>query len=220
MSPTPSIAPRLARLFLAVFTVALLALPATAEPVRTFEQTYFIGDAEEVEVDLTIGSITIEGVEDTYVRAEVRLSCDRADAIKCRERAGRIQLAARTSGQELRLDLEGTPRGKVGGITAEVIVKVPRHLDLDVELGGGDILVRGMHGNVEIDSGGGNVDYFGEQDRIRSFEVDLGFGEADLWLRDGHIEGGGFPKAINWKGSGTVDVEIDVAGGNVTAKLE
>ena len=59
------------------------------------------------------------------------------------------------------------------------------------------------------------------RDRTNEVKILVGFGQADLWLGDGRIKGTGWPKAINWKGSGDARIDIDVVGsGDVSVRLE
>ena len=201
---------------------AVSATPALAEKVtRRLDQSYFVGSATELEIDLILGSLEVRGSDDgRNVTVELILTCSRDDDAKCQRRANRIVLEPRISGNKLALRLDGTARGQAGGIQAEMIVRSPRDLTLEIDLAGGNVLVEGMRSHVEIDSGGGDVDFVGSQDAVKTFKADVGFGVAHLWLRDSKVEASGFPRSITWRGSGTAEVEIDLGGGNMNARLE
>jgi len=189
--------------------------------VRTVHQAYFAGDVDKVEIDVTLAALVVEGVPDgRQAEVEVILRCGRANDLKCQTRANRIRLAPRIRGSKLALRLKGTSRGQAGGIEAEMRVKLPDHVALEIDLAGGEVSIQGMRHHVELDSGGGDIDFFADQDAIGSFKVDVGIGKGTLWLRDSRIEASGWPRSITWKGSGQANVEIDLGGGEIKARLE
>ncbi len=209
-----------------VLLLVACLLPASSgfaadKETRRIHQAYFAGNVDKVEISVTLAALSVEGVEDgRQAEVEVLLRCARQDDEKCLRRANRIALAPRIRGSKLALRLKGTPRGQAGGIEAEMRVKLPSHVALEIDVAGGEMSVKGMRHHVEIDSGGGNIDYFGEQDAIGSFKVDVGFGKGTLWLREGSIEASGWPRSITWKGTGESKVEIDLGGGEIKARLD
>jgi hypothetical protein len=57
--------------------------------------------------------------------------------------------------------------------------------------------------------------------RAGSVNVDVGFGRADLLLPDQtRVEGSGFPKRVDWKGTGPAFLEIDIGTGDATIRLQ
>lgn len=206
----------------AVLLVSLF-LPATAsaDEVRRVEQSYYAGDATRVEVQLSFGSLQVYGTDDRNAEVEFVITCRREDMQKCERRAERIRLQARLHGDTLHLELKNTPRGQIQGVDAHMKVWIPRRHGLEIDVSGGDIRVEGMRSHLEIDSAGGRVEVLYPQDDAKYVKVDVGFGEADLWTRDGsRIEGAGFPKGINWRGTGHAEVEIDLGGGEADIRLE
>lgn len=187
---------------------------------RRISSNYFAGDVTKIEIDLFFGSLKVRGFDGDNAEIEMVMTCDRIDDGKCQRRANRILLEPKISGDTLALRLRGTSRGQAGGIRAEMTVKLPRDLALEIDMAGGEVTVEGMRHHIEIDSGGGNVDLVGYQDRVQSFKADVGFGEAHLWLRDGHIEASGWPRSITWRGSGSAKIEVDLGGGDLDARLE
>ncbi|MEM1179832.1 MAG: hypothetical protein AAGM22_15905 [Acidobacteriota bacterium] len=194
--------------------------PAVAEPVHTIKQSYFAGDASGVDIELVLGSLAIEGTRGRNVEIEVELTCNRDDAAKCKRRAERIRLRPRLSGEKLYLSLENTPRGRAGGIEATMTVRMPRKMGLEIDIAGGDMKIEDIRGNIEIDSAGGSVDLKGTADRVGTFKADVGFGKGELILRDSRIEASGIPRSITWRGSGSQRIEIDLGGGEITARLD
>ena len=198
-------------------------LPASsfaAETVRTFDQTFFPGDAHTLELDLAVGSLTLEGTDERDVRVEVILQCDRENREKCDRRARSLYLEPRVRRGTLHVELKGSTRRRLQGIYAHLRVWAPRQLAAELDLRSGDIAIRGMASNLEIDSAAGDVDVVHHRDAVARVKIAVGVGKADLWLGDGHLEGRGFPRSLSWSGSGVATLEIDLGAGDATVRLE
>lgn len=209
------------KLLVAALLALGLALPAQAEEVRRMSQSYFAGDAQKAKVRLTFGSLEVHGTTERNAEVELIIHCRRENLEKCTRRAERIRLQPRLSGDTLFLDLKNTPRGQAQGLDATMKVWLPSRLGVEIDLSGGDVQVQGMRSHLEIDTGGGNIEATLVQDDLAYVKVDVGFGNADLWTRDGsRIVGSGFPKSINWHGAGTARVEVDLGGGEAEIRLE
>lgn len=207
-------------LLLLGFAFSWPPVAAGAEPILTIEQHFFAGGATAVDIELVIGSLRIEGFSGRNVEVVVELTCTRTDEEKCRRRAERIRLRPRLSGEKLYLALENTPRGRAGGIEATMKVRMPKQMGVEIDIGGGDMKIDGVLGDIEIDSAGGSVELKGVQDSVGSFKADVGFGKGKLYLRDGRVEAAGLPRSITWRGPGRQQIEIDLGGGEITARLE
>jgi hypothetical protein len=198
-----------------------IASSAAAQEVRKVNQTYFAGDLRRVEVDLAIASLRIEGIEGTNVEVELSLECNRQSATKCAQRAAEVQIHPRQTQDKLRIDLRNTPSGRLGGIKASMVVRMPKRLDLEVDFTGGDVTAIGLLGNIEIDTGTGAVDLTYEQDLVARVKVALGAGSGELLLRDGtKVGASGWPRSINWQGKGTATLEVDGGASYVTVRLQ
>lgn len=208
---------------LPLLLLVCLATAAAAEEqqVRKVQQTYFAGDLHRVEVDLAIASLRIEGTDGHNVEVELTLECSRQSATKCQQRANQIQIQPRATQDKLRIDLRNTPAGRLGGIKATMVVKMPRRLDLEIDFTGGDVTVLGLLGNLEIDTATGAVDVTYGQDQVSKVKVALGAGSGELLLRDGtKVGASGWPRSINWQGKGNSTVEVDGGASYVTVRLQ
>ena len=206
---------------------ALLAATVPAGPlhaqveVRTLQQELVLGEARKIHVNLSFGDITIEGTDSGNVEVEMALDCNRTDTETCRVRAERVQLAPRMSGDELKIRLKRTPRARLKGIKARMKIRMPRQTSLEVDLKSGSVYITGLESHININSGAGDIDILGRRDRTASVDVDSGFGKADLWLGDGKVEGSGWPRSLDWRGSGEAQINVDVVGsGDVSIRLE
>lgn len=213
---------------LAIASLALLAAmapvaaPLAAQDVeiaRTLK-SWHLGDARVLTVDLTLGDLTVEGSDRHDVEAELVLRCDRVDLERCRERAQRIYLAPRIRGERFDVLLKRTPRGRAHGITATLVLRVPRNLPVEIDLRGGDVLVTGHAASLEVDAAAGDVALRYPQRLVGSVKAAVGVGNVDLWVADAHMQGSGFPRSLHWNGTGTIDLEVDLGTGDVTVTLE
>ncbi len=210
-------------LLLALAATLTLALPAAADhpAVRSLRQEIALGDATKIHAKLSIGDMVIEGTDGGKVEVELTLDCSRVDAEVCKTRAERVRLAPRMAKGELRVKLKNTPKARLRGIQARMVVRIPRHLPVEVDVTAGTLKVSGMQSSLNLNSGGGDVEVKGSRGGTGEVDIDIGFGKADLWLGEERIKGTGWPRALNWTGTGDATIDIDVVGsGNVTVRLE
>lgn len=212
------------KLALLTFAAAALAAPAAIAEhpaIRSLRQEVALGDATKVHARLSLGNLTVEGTDRANVEIELTLDCNRADFDVCKQRAERVRLAPRMKKGELRVKLKNTPRARLRGIHAQMTVRIPRHMPLEVDVTSGHLRVTGMRSHLNLNSGGGDVDVVAERALAREVEIDVGFGKANLWLGEERIKGTGWPRALTWKGTGDARIEIDVVGsGDVAVRLE
>ncbi|MEM7349924.1 MAG: hypothetical protein AAF657_03905 [Acidobacteriota bacterium] len=210
------------RAFIAFVASASLAgtLHADVE-VRTLEQDLLLGDTTKVHINLSFGDISVEGIDSNQVEIEMVLDCARENIEACRTRARRVQLAPRMSQKELKIRLKRTPWARLKGIKARMKVRLPSHVSLEVDVKSGSVYITGLTSHINVDSGAGDIDILGRRDRTAMVDVDSGFGKADLWLGDGRVEGSGWPRSIDWRGSGEAEINVDLVGtGDVSIRLE
>ena len=211
-----------AKRFLVLFLLTAVSTPVFAQQaaVRSLRQEVSLGSASLVQVKLSIGDLTLEGSDGANVEIELTLNCNRINPEVCEQRAERVRLAPRVKRGELRVRLKNTPRARLRGIQARMMVRIPRHVPLEVDLTNGDLQVSGMRSHINVNSGGGDVDIAAERAGTGEVEVDVGLGQADLWLGEERIKGTGWPRSLNWKGSGAAAIEVDVVGvGDVAVRL-
>ncbi len=209
-------------LMLAVCAAVATAASLEAQvEVRTLKQNLVLDNATQVHVDLSFGDVTVEGIAGGTAEVELVLECSRTDMDACKKRADRVQLAPRTRHGDLQIRLKRTPRARLRGIKARLKVRMPHDVPLEVDVGGGSIYLTGLRSHINVNSGGGDVDVLGVRERTSLVNVDVGFGKADLWLGDGRVQGTGWPRSIDWRGSGKAEINVDVVGqGDVSIRLE
>ncbi|HEX9732971.1 MAG TPA: hypothetical protein VGG06_13415 [Thermoanaerobaculia bacterium] len=204
-----------------LLAAVLAAAPARADvEIHADQQRYVVEDARKIKVDLSFGHLQVEGTDARDVEVEFRLTCSRQDLEKCRRRGERIRVVPRVKGENFVVRLEHTPRGRIQGIRAELKLKVPKDLPLDVDMAGGDVFVTRMLSDVVIAGGAGSIDVIARHERVGAVNVKVVAGKAELWMGDGHMKGGGFPRSIRWQGPGASRIEIDWGTGDARIRLE
>ena len=219
-TPRRSATPWLALVPLVLAVALAPGSTASAEIVLSLEQSFFPGEAHSLELDLSVGSLTVEGTDGRDVEVLARFECEREDRARCLDRAERLFLKPRVRRGILHIELKGTTRRRLQGIISHLTIRAPRNLALEIDIRSGEVVVSGMDSHLEIDSAAGDVDIVHRRDLVRSVDADVGVGQADLWVGDGRIEGRGFPRSLSWSGSGSAELNVDLGAGDITIRLD
>lgn len=175
-------------------------------------------------VDLHCGDIKIERAGGDVVQAELRVRCER-NRESCFEKLADVKLEGREQSGRLVLEVEGVPRWHSSkGLEVDLTLRVPAHLELDIDLGAGTVHVEDATRNVRIDLGAGQVDVRMPEDAVHSVDARAGVGEARLHGPNGdeiaerrHLVGG----VVHWQdGKGEARVDVEVGAGEVVVRLE
>jgi hypothetical protein len=209
----------------------LLPLAASA-PLRADDdvaveeehRAYPLDGARLLSVEAPVGKLTIHAVDIDHIEAHLDVLCDE-DSRRCRERAKNIRLRSDRDGDDLELEVAGYPRGNSGRNPprAYLELRVPRSLAVRLELGVGEIEVRGMHGDLDAELGVGEVNVFVPEAAVRNVGIDVGVGEAELSPRPSGTRSSRFlflGNEVDWQeGSGAADVNVEVGVGEAHVKL-
>lgn len=203
--------------------LALVALPLHAATiVRTLDSEVSLSDATTVEVKASVGDLAIVGEGREKVKIVAEIQCSSPADTDCKEAAEKIAIGSRRSGNELVIEVEGFPKLKSKGLSVNTRIEMPRALPLSVNSGVGDVTVSGMMGNVEIDSGVGDVRITTQSSHLKTIGLDSGVGDVELKINGQTIEGAGFVgKGLDWsQGKGSATLEVDTGVGDITVILE
>lgn len=211
--------------------IALLSVLTTFSPTLTqaaeeevevhqLRQEFFPGKANTFETDLSFGDLVIEGSDQRNIEVDLRFFCRRDNLEACRNVARKVYLTSRTRRTTIDVELQRTPRALIGGIRAEMRVRVPQQMAVEVDLRSGSVAISKMRSDIEIDAAAGNVEITHERNLVGQVKIDVGIGdEVRLWVDGGEIGGSGFPRSLRWKGQGGARIEVDMGSGNVEVKL-
>jgi hypothetical protein len=226
-----------------VLAIALaITAPLSAAAPRILDGRVPAADLETVRIDAGVGDIDITVVDGTdEVAVTVELKARRGGFFSSLKKA-----QAEVDEAELRLDVSrGVLRLK---ISTEIddrhfeerwTVELPARLGCDLDLGVGDIDVRGLSGDLTVDLGVGDVEAVTVSGDLN---IDIGVGEASveaaaadygrvdgsggvgnarLTVRGEQISSSGFVgKSAEWTGPGDRVIEISVGVGDAKVTLE
>ncbi len=210
---------------LAAACLALLAgatAPARAVVLETDTRTFAVSPNHRVRLEFPIGELRVIPAEGPRVRFDLRVRCKGRSDERCAELADRLRLESDDTGQTLSLKLDGYPKWLRKGFTAMGELRVPRALDVRIEMGVGQLEVEGLEGDLDVDLGVGQADVRLPRASVREVSVDTGIGDAS-------IRGAGSSQAssrflgtrVAWtQGRGRSDVRVHVGVGEGSVKLE
>ena len=226
-----------------VLAIALaIAAPISAAAPRILDGRVPAVDLETVRIDAGVGDIEITAVDGAdEVSVTVELKARRGGFFSSLKKA-----QAEVDEAELRLDVSrGVLRLKISTESDDRhfeerwTVELPARLGCNLDLGVGDIDVRGTSGDLTADLGVGdltavtvsgdlNIDIGVGGASVEAAAADYGavdgsggVGDAQLTVRGERISSSGFVgKSAEWTGSGERIIEISVGVGDAKVTLE
>lgn len=202
------------------YVAAPASAASTPEP-RRLSQELPLGDAHWVTLDFPVGELRLEATEERVVRVELQIACD-SEPAECDKLANKMKIDSRRRGEKLAVEIRG-PRGTSSkGVKLKGVISAPRDFPLSVDMGVGDLEVRGFRHDLYVDLGVGNVLVRVPEASVRSVSLKSGVGDTSLALPSGRIDGTGFVgKGLRWtSGKGSSLVEIECGVGNVETTLD
>jgi hypothetical protein len=227
--------------------IVLTLLLATTAPViagspRTLNATIPAGGLDTVELEAGVGDVEILAVDTAdQVILEVQLKPRRGGFFSSMKKAERevdeAELRAEASGGTLRLEIDTDSDDR--HFEERWTIELPARLAFDLELGVGDVEIRGLAGEVSAEIGVGDVLVEAVSGDV-NIEVGVGdasvttlaepygsvagsggVGDARLTVRGERISSSGFVgHSAEWTGDGPHHIEISVGVGDARVTLE
>ena len=206
--------------------LVVAAAPALADDdvtVRTDAAALQAQGARLLTLEVPVGEVTVTAGDGDRVEARLAVRCDRGSR-RCREKAADIRLRPQRSGDELSMEVVGFPRSNSGkSPQADVEITVPRALAVRVEMGVGELEVRGVEGDVDVELGVGEVRVLVPESAVAEVTVDVGVGEANLRPRLKGTRSTRFlflGNEIDWDGGvGRSSVSVELGVGEADVEL-
>jgi len=198
------------------------AVPAHAVLLTTDPHTYAVTSKHRIRLEFPIGQLKVVPTDDSRVRFDIHVRCDGHDEDRCEELANRLTLDSDDSGGTLHLKLNKFSSWHNHGIKVIGELSVPRALAVDIEMGVGELDIRGIEGDIDVELGVGEVDIRASKTQANHVSVDSGIGDAE-------IRGGGTGTRVRsfigshaeWNDSdGRSSVHLHVGVGEATVRLE
>ena len=210
-------------LLLTTLAALTMTAPTRADDrrIRDLTGSYPAATARRIALDLPPGEIRIEPSPDGRLRVELGVYCA-FDGERCDERAAKLSLATEVDGNTLRFRVDGMPAVNARGLNLRGRIQVPRATTLEVNLGAGELKIRGIEGDLDVDVGAGEIEIDLRERDVRSVRVGVGIGEATLSVSGHTIEGSGWlGHRVRWgEGSGPSRIAVNLGVGEVHVGLD
>ena len=186
---------------LAAALCAAFALVASAADNRlsdSLERTFAEGG--RIRLDLSAGDYTISGSADAKLHVE--WSVKEASQLK------EVRVSPKVTGSEAVVEVQG-PRNDF-----HVRIRVPARSDLVVRLTAGDLRIKGIQGNKDVEQHAGDIEIeVGPVSELKHVEASVWAG--DLTASPLKISKGGLFRSFQWYGKGRYDVQAHLKAGDV-----
>jgi hypothetical protein len=228
---------------LIVLTLMLAtATPAIAGAPRTLNATLPADGLDTVKLEAGVGDVEIFAADTVdEVTLEVQLKPRRGGFFSSMKKAQRevdeAELRVEASGGTLRLEIDTDADDR--HFEESWTIELPSRLAFDLELGVGDVEIRGIagelsceigvgdvlveavSGDVTVEVGVGDASVTSSADFYGSVAGSGGVGDAKLTVRGERISSSGFVgHSAEWNGEGPHHIEISVGVGDARVTLE
>ena len=230
------------RTAIAALTMIVLTAPVWAGSPRVLSGAIDASNLETVRLDAGVGDITVVALDTLdEVAIEVTLKPRRGGFFSSMKKAQRevdeAELRMDVSKGVLRLEIETDTDDR--HFEETWTIELPSRLAMDLDIGVGDVEIRGLTGSITIDAGVGDIVAEGVSGDI---EIDVGVGDATvraaaanygsvsgsggvgdakLTVRGNKISSSGFVgKSAEWSGDGKHVIEISMGVGDAEVILE
>ncbi len=228
--------------WIALAVTLVFAAPLSAAAPRVLDGAVDAADLQTVQLDAGVGDIELIASDGaTDVTVEVELKPRRGGFFSSLKKAQRevdeAELRMDVSKGILRLEIETSSDDR--HFEEKWTVELPARLDFNLDLGVGDVDVRGLSGRFTADIGVGdltaetvsgdlNIDIGVGDAEVRAAAADYGsvdgsggVGDARLTVRGEKISSSGFvSRSAEWTGDGAHVIEISVGVGDAEVTLE
>jgi len=196
---------------LVILAVWLAAATFVAAQQSPGEQTANEGRAQEkfvsggiVRMHLEAGDYAIEGSDSSDI--VVDYSAKNSDQLKD------IRVSIRTSGSKAELSVKGTPHNDF-----HATIKVPRVSNLWARLSAGDLRIKGVEGDKDVESHAGDVDIqVGNPEDYGHRDASVTAGDIDASAFN--VSTGGLWRSFRQDGSGKYRLHVHLMAGDVTLR--
>lgn len=198
-----------------------LALAASTE-IPIDHVTLPASKSRTVHLKFPVGDLRVEATEGSEVELEITARCKGWGRDDCEDRARRIHVETDDSGGRLDFVVEGYPKFHSGDFNLRGVLRVPARMDLDLDMGVGDLRVADVQGDMRVELGVGNADIRTSSTAVRSVDVQAGVGDADVIARGSRTRRHGFVGATaSWdEGRGRSEVTLHVGVGDATVRVD
>lgn len=207
---------------LAAVLATVFAATANAADIPIDHVSLPVPSDKTVHLKFPVGSLRVEASSDRQVSFELSGHCRRWWGDDCRDRAERIHIRSESSDGQVDLSVKGYPKMNAGGFELRGVLRLPAELALKVDMGVGEVDIRDIEGDLDVDLGVGDANIHAPDRAVRSVDVNTGVGDADVVARGSRVRRHGFiSSSASWdEGRGRSTVSLHVGVGDGTVRLD
>ncbi|MCY7293878.1 DUF4097 family beta strand repeat-containing protein [Alteromonas sp. a30] len=192
---------------------AFISASVLAGNTTTLNDTFSIPSKGTLHLDVPVGQVILEthDANNIQVRVEVRNESDiwfGDDDEKVNLENAEIK--HRNSNNNLYLEINNEK------LIQKWTVYMPENTNLELEVGVGEVNLKGQLADIDVEVGVGEVDVELEHNNYTSIELESGVGDVDLdGFKGATQERGMVSGGVEWHGSGDYKIDIEVGVGEV-----
>ena len=198
------------------------ATAADAATRRELTESFALDDAAVVIFDMAVGEAEIEVWDSDRVEVSLDVRC-RSRSSTCERRMELVEVVDERRGERLEVKVEGISKTMSGRLEVDARVRLPRRVELVVDMGIGELDVSGVERDVFVDMGIGEVRLWVAERAVRSVFLDAGIGESALYGAEAETASRPFlvGSELGWEeGAGSAEIVVDLGIGEVSVHLE
>jgi DUF4097 and DUF4098 domain-containing protein YvlB len=211
---------------LAAAAAAFLLISGPAEAIsRTLTHERDGAGIREVSIEAGVGDIFVRESPTGKVSVRVEIRSKKAPwsdsgGGRSRRAVEKAELEAQVTSGTLHLEVD-TPSSSNRGFEEEWTVELPRGTGLAIEAGVGDIEIAGVSGNVDVETGVGDLSFRGSDADFGDISIESGVGEIDLDQPGGKSSDDGiFGNDVTATGHGRSRLDLEVGVGDIEVDLK
>ncbi|MDH3402144.1 MAG: hypothetical protein OEP45_00910 [Acidobacteriota bacterium] len=210
--------------FIALGIAGLLSAGPVVAGERVLEGRATLSPDQEVRIDFPVGELTIEGVSGAELSIEVTGRCKRHTE-SCDEHLDEVELEVRERRGSVVVEVAPYSKWRWwDSLELEAWRRHPADRPLAVDMGVGELTVKGTQGDLELDLGVGEASVELAARFVRSVHVDAGIGDTELLVPDGWVDGERsflIGSEASWRdGTGAARIYVDVGVGEAVVRLD
>jgi hypothetical protein len=183
---------------------------------KIIEQTFELDSLKQVDVDVHVGTIKIKPSKDNQIHLKIEVEPKDGFFSWFSESVDDIKLKTKNSSHSL--DLELTE----GDYEENWVLEIPNHLNVELDMGVGDVNIKGIYSNIDIDNGVGHVRVISSSQYVAEVDLDAGVGDTSVSADNGKTANkrATVSSSTTWQGTGDYSIKVDVGVGNAEVILK
>ena len=178
--------------------------------------------SQSVHLKFPVGELRVEASTGSQVELELTARCKGWNRNGCEEDARRVHIETDHSGGRLDFTVDGYPKFHSNDFNLRGVLRVPAHMDVDLDMGVGDLKVADIEGDLHVELGVGDADIRASSAAVRSVDAQAGVGDAVVIAGGSRARRHGFVGATaSWdEGRGRSSVRLHVGVGDATVRVD